>query len=98
MYVDATIVLGVAAAFIKFYNNYKNKFFIAPAGVFAMNDIDLFFTQMIVAVDFNAVISFIYSDNEYQAITVQEMLNKWGVPESEIAVGEITKEEFYSLT
>lgn len=44
MSVDATIALGMAAAFIKFYDNNKNKFFIATAGVFAMNDISLFFT------------------------------------------------------
>lgn len=53
---------------------------------------------MVVAVDFNAVISYIYSDVEVQAITPQELLNNFGIAESDIAVGEITKEQFYSLT
>lgn len=90
------VALGVTATLIKFYDNDKNKFFIAPAGV-AMGMESIGFSDMSVAIDFNLVISFIYMHNEYQTITAQEMLDNFGIAESEITVGEITKEEFYTL-
>ena len=98
MSVGGQIVLGLTATLLKYYDSDKNKFFISPAGAVTSMDPISFPLDMSIAIDFNLAVSFVYMHDEYQAITPQELLNEFGISESEIAVGEITKEQFYSLT